>query len=626
MYLCTGYMNSPVRDNDRKVRTRGSHKFLLFDEEDQACIQPRLPVWDASTNFTGVCEHVVCSTEDNWVFTRGGRFYIEAKATEKHGHIVCAAQPIIFKNDKAGFLPKIAPMLNGSELQSDAFKVTCKAKDGAQYVNVHAGVSKVAMQPSNIYRSSVIADDKFNVLILGFDSMSRQAVQRLIPQTRKFFEDKLGGVLLEGINILGDGTTQALLPMLTGSLETEIPEVRREYPNVRYVDEAVELIWKRYEKQGYVTSWAEDMPTIGTFHYRMKGFKNQPVHHYLRPYFLEAGRVQSHFKKHCMGSKPAHQVFIDWIKETMNTEEDHFFTFGFLSEYSHNDNKCMARTDLDIAQFLEYVSHHKTLRNTFIFLMSDHGLRVGKSRQTEHGKLEERMPYFAVYMPKGYIDKYPIKYENLLSNSKRLTTVFDIYETLRDILGDINENRVKPDNDNAKSYTPPRGYSLFSPIPASRTCADAGIEPHWCACLKWDSVSVHEKHVIDVATFAVSRFNSMLKEKTDKCKTLRLKQILKAIKLKTNENLLKFKGSLDHDGRVPDFSDKTNVTKTFYQITMETEPGGGMFEITSSIHSISGEVTVNKRDISRLNLYNDDPKCIQETYPFLQPFCVCLST
>ena len=27
--------------------------------------------------------------------------------------------------------------------------------------------------------------------------------------------------------------------------------------------------------------------------------------------------------------------------------------------------------------------------------------------------------------------------------------------------------------------------SLFGSIPATRGCADAGIDPHWCACLNW---------------------------------------------------------------------------------------------------------------------------------------------
>jgi hypothetical protein len=33
------------------------------------------------------------------------------------------------------------------------------------------------------------------------------------------------------------------------------------------------MVWKDFRKKGYVTAWAEDCPHIGTFTYRMVGFK-----------------------------------------------------------------------------------------------------------------------------------------------------------------------------------------------------------------------------------------------------------------------------------------------------------------------------------------------------------------
>ena len=37
-----------------------------------------------------------------------------------------------------------------------------------------------------------------------------------MPKTYKYFVDSMGGMVLEGYNIVGDGTPQALLPILTG--------------------------------------------------------------------------------------------------------------------------------------------------------------------------------------------------------------------------------------------------------------------------------------------------------------------------------------------------------------------------------------------------------------------------
>ena len=57
-----------------------------------------------------------------------------------------------------------------------------------------------------------------NVIMLGTDSMSRNSWRRYIPKTYNYFVDVLKGVVLEGYNIVGDGTPQALLPILTGAV------------------------------------------------------------------------------------------------------------------------------------------------------------------------------------------------------------------------------------------------------------------------------------------------------------------------------------------------------------------------------------------------------------------------
>ncbi|KAK2157320.1 hypothetical protein LSH36_193g02063 [Paralvinella palmiformis] len=93
----------------------------------------------------------------------------------------------------------------------------------------------------------------------------------------------LAGVVLEGYNIVGDGTTQALLPILTGHTDLELPEARRGFPGAKPVD-GFPWIWKDFADAGYVTQWGEDAAGIGTFTYRMLGFKEQPVDHYYRHY------------------------------------------------------------------------------------------------------------------------------------------------------------------------------------------------------------------------------------------------------------------------------------------------------------------------------------------------------
>jgi Protein of unknown function (DUF229) len=109
-----------------------------------------------------------------------------------------------------------------------------------------------------------------NVIIWGFDSLSRNMFIRSLPQTYQYMKEKLDVAALEGYNIVGDGTPQALIPILTGSYnlycmklfftcvstgetELELPETRKRMgSNANYVN-IYPFIWNQFREKGYVT-------------------------------------------------------------------------------------------------------------------------------------------------------------------------------------------------------------------------------------------------------------------------------------------------------------------------------------------------------------------------------------
>lgn len=74
--------------------------------------------------------------------------------------------------------------------------------------------------------------------------------------------------------------------------------------------------------------------------------------------------------------------------------------------------------------------------------MSDHGIRWGDIRKTYQGQMEERLPFVIITLPKWLKETYPVAAANLKKNVRRLTTPFDLHETLKDLL-DVN-NLNKP--------------------------------------------------------------------------------------------------------------------------------------------------------------------------------------
>lgn len=122
----------------------------------------------------------------------------------------------------------------------------------------------------------------------------------------------------------------------------------------------------------------------------MLGFRQQPVDHYMRVFYLEAERYYSRFRRLCLGSISRHKNMINWVKEFFITYADKpKFSFIFHSEASHNYNNPLSLVDDDLLELLEFLKDSGAMDNTALLFMSDHGMRVDDLRKYSQGKLEE---------------------------------------------------------------------------------------------------------------------------------------------------------------------------------------------------------------------------------------------
>lgn len=339
----------------------------------------------------------------------------------------------------------------------------------------------------------------------------------------------------------------------------------------------------------------------------------------MRSFYLEAEKYYSRFRRLCFGSLPRHENIFNWAKEFfLMYKTQPKFSFIFHSETSHNYNNPLNLIDDDLKKFLMEFKERGFMDNTIIILMSDHGVRVSDLRQFTQGKLEERLPFMSFILPKKFHKMYPHQVNNLRLNTRVLTTPFDIHETLLDLL-DFNR----------KHNHTSRGMSLFSRIPLSRSCNDAHIEPHWCSCLSWLSLDItNHSSSMKIAQEAVFFINSLINQDfKDICEELKLKSIEQLSKLDLNKELLDFQKSKDVHGREALFN--TNHTKqntdTIYQITIVTQPGLAIYELSLKYNEISNKFKFNKNDISRINSYNTTSNCIVNIRPDLRQFCFCKS-
>jgi hypothetical protein len=105
-------------------------------------------------------------------------------------------------------------------LASDFFRADCRARDGSFYSNIHSGIMFDAglhmrlliilfhinnkkiiffLVFRHIWNPMVKTHLGYNVLMFGFDSVSRMTFMRFLPKSYSYLIKELGGIVLKGI-------------------------------------------------------------------------------------------------------------------------------------------------------------------------------------------------------------------------------------------------------------------------------------------------------------------------------------------------------------------------------------------------------------------------------------------
>jgi hypothetical protein len=355
-------------------------------------------------------------------------------------------------------------------------------------------------------------------------------------------------------------------------------------------------------------------------------------------------------KKYCLNGRTSLNVNLDYANDFMDTYKlNGFFGLMFIADYSHASSGQLNQIDNDLLDFLKKFSQNEILKSsTILILFSDHGPRFAENRKTMKGLLEERNPFYSIYLPSLFKQRYPKESETFFKNSDKLITPMDIHRTLIDLIG--LENKESHILDRFDSLN--RSKSMFSDkISFKRTCGQANIDEHWCACLKRTKINVINSRLTMIAKKFVSYLNNiLLKDHFDLCSKLEFIKINHVFQLETvipkkkefkheNFSLIKWFESLIN--RIFNFylvepTVEKDFKKYFFQIV--TAPNNAIYEFTvvdeTYINGVNKEeiiaedvksnlFEIDHKAISRIDRYGDQSKCIHDQYPDLRKYCFC---
>lgn len=221
------------------------------------------------------------------------------------------------------------------------------------------------------------------------------------------------------------------------------------------------------------------------------------------------------------------------------------------------------------------------------------------------GWLEERLPFIFIWLPKWFKNKYPDIVQSLKTNRNRLSNPYDLHMTLKHAL----ELSGRIDNLPAP-ISCPECQSIFNVIPWNRSCADAGIEAHWCACAAYTTIDKKDDVVKKAVKFVIESINKELDKKArtpNSSKPLCAHMYLKSIILAKKSELM-----------------NTNTTNQYidYLLMFDVSPSNAKFESTVRSYHSGNKAFEITGSISRLNEYASQSYCVHADN--LKKYCFCI--
>eukprot|EP00761_Pharyngomonas_kirbyi_P001981 gb/GECH01001985.1/.p1 GENE.gb/GECH01001985.1/~~gb/GECH01001985.1/.p1 ORF type:complete len:720 (+),score=140.62 gb/GECH01001985.1/:1-2160(+) len=492
---------------------------------------------------------------------------------------------------------------------------------------------------------------KLNVLVLLIDSVSRSHFIREMPKTAKFLQErnhlqndpnvdfsssstsmnKWNSLMFTRHAILGKNSAPNKVPLFAGTSFCGAPRTPTTIAHFPCPIPLHKWIWNQYQssKLQYLTLYgstvcqefcgsrkgAADPKVFEQFDYVFQGPSCSKWNMY-------SGKIKEGDRM-CAGGAPVSQHLLNYTSQVwnVNSNEPKIGVLSFL-EAHRSEREAIQQLDDQVLEFL-LKNEENMNSNTIVMLLSDHGNHHGLSKidqsrlnedQISDMESEHILPLFSMLLPNRFIHENHQDVQNLVHNTDTLTTHYDIYSTLQDLLSK-QDPELK-----SKLPKPEKGQSLFKSIPISRSCHETGVSLDYCPCIQWKKIlskgedkknnqyhSISTNHI----EFLLSHVNDVIHLNSSNCRRLELNQILSA--------------EIANQSRMENMGNKKFPSQNsyLYRYRFRINPGNAEFSASLFDESESSLNLTNSFkiiSISQTTTYRKHEKCADSQRPDL---CIC---
>lgn len=195
--------------------------------------------------------------------------------------------------------------------------------------------------------------------------------------------------------------------------------------------------------RNYVTYFNEEWRN-SMFNFAKFGFRKKPMDYWLRHYWLAlydsksaAPNVLNSNSHPCYYDVLYHKLGFKWLTDLLKEYEptsandnqsstkidQNLFGFFKSNEMSHDYLERLFWIDDDLRALLQGIFTESFLNSTLLILMGDHGHRFHAIRPTFSGKLEQKLPFLSMLLPRKLTQHNPFLNDILKQNTQRKFTL-----------------------------------------------------------------------------------------------------------------------------------------------------------------------------------------------------------